>query len=181
MQPTVLVYTTRPLRPAAPRPTDSACPRHSSGTAQPGPWPTAGNRLRRETPARIPLTARSKDPESRKSPVTTSTSNSRTLLAGRTKARTVCPRASNFLATCQPMKPVAPVTRVGFTQFKFLSKRPSHQLERVAELRIDSQRRRGLKTAMHHAMVAARIVAGSVVFPLAFWSSVPRKSGNDRP
>ena len=48
-----------------------------------------------------------------------------------------------------------------------LSKRPSHQLERIAQLRIDSQRRRRLKAAVHHAVVAARIVARSVRFPLS--------------
>src|SRR5579864_6452039 len=49
----------------------------------------------------------------------------------------------------------------------FLSKRPSHQLKRIAGFCIDPQRRGRLESTVHHAMVAARIVAGSVVLPLS--------------
>ena len=48
-------------------------------------------------------------------PLGVAVDSARTWLPGLASARTVHPRASNFRATCQPMKPVAPVTRVGFT------------------------------------------------------------------
>jgi hypothetical protein len=59
-------------------------------------------------------TARSMEAGSRRSPTTGSTSNSRILLEARTSALTRCPRSARSRATCQPRKPEAPVTSVGF-------------------------------------------------------------------
>src|ERR1017187_1265591 len=136
-----------------------------------------------------PAAARSSEAGSRRSPMTVSTGNSATRLPGRTSARTAQPRSIATRATCHPRKPDAPVTRTGFMavclrgagcqaccveshldiscgrEKSGLSQHPCQHLEIVGHAGVDAVGNRRLEAAVHHAVLATRVVAGAVAFP----------------
>src|SRR6202021_4079832 len=71
----------------------------------------------------------------------------------------------NPVATIEQLPRDVPADETGCSRNEsrlHLTQKPAQRLERIAEFRIDSVSGRRLISAMHHAMLAARIVPGPV-------------------
>src|SRR5437868_5990091 len=93
-----------------------------------------------------------------------STSRASTRLPGRTKARTEWPSSMRTRATCQPRNPLAPVTREVIVPWQ-LAQRPGQHFQIVGQPDVDPERGRWFESAVHHTVLATRIVAGAVALP----------------
>src|SRR4051812_35706931 len=84
-------------------------------------------------------------------------------LVGRTRHRTSSPRWRSARARCEPMKPVAPVTKTFIASPEHVPRGQAHQLARLlAHVHHD----RGLEAGVHRAVAAERVLARLPVVPV---------------